>query len=310
MHAWEAIEQSLNFIEQHLDETIPTEKLAETACLSPFYFQRLFKRLVRKPVQEYIKLRRLARVCEELNDPERRILDIALDYGFSSHANFTRAFQEAYNITPQEYRKTKPMLNTFDRPELSSGYVLVEEGVPLIAGQTVLEIRRETLQETQVYLGLQAQVKISGQIPVGESTGVDIPGQLWREFHEKKEGISGLTHGGAELGMSHSADPQAETFTYFAGGAANSAYAAEGNGLVKQVLPAGDYIVCKAEAETFEQLVTTALNQAGKYLFETWLNKHSLSTQPFSAEKYYKEDGEINCVEIWVAPLAKQEIGL
>ena len=28
MHAWEAIEQSLNFIEEHLTEEISTEKLA------------------------------------------------------------------------------------------------------------------------------------------------------------------------------------------------------------------------------------------------------------------------------------------
>ena len=65
MHAWEAIEQSLDFIEEHLAEEISTEELANIASLSPFYFQRLFKRLVSKPVQEYVKLRRLAKRSEE-----------------------------------------------------------------------------------------------------------------------------------------------------------------------------------------------------------------------------------------------------
>ena len=37
MHAWEAIEQSLSFIEEHLAEEIPTEELANTIGLSPFY---------------------------------------------------------------------------------------------------------------------------------------------------------------------------------------------------------------------------------------------------------------------------------
>ena len=46
MHAWEAIEQSLDFIEEHLAEEISTEELANIASLSPFYLQRLFKRLV------------------------------------------------------------------------------------------------------------------------------------------------------------------------------------------------------------------------------------------------------------------------
>ena len=87
MHAWEAIEQSLTYIEEHLAEEISTEELANSVGLSPFYFQRLFKRLVNKPVQEYVKLRRLAKVIENLKSTDQRILDAALDYGFSSHAN-------------------------------------------------------------------------------------------------------------------------------------------------------------------------------------------------------------------------------
>ena len=43
MYACENIEMSLNYIEQHLSEKIETEKLAEIACLSTFYYQRLFK---------------------------------------------------------------------------------------------------------------------------------------------------------------------------------------------------------------------------------------------------------------------------
>ncbi|MGI5985770.1 MAG: helix-turn-helix transcriptional regulator [Clostridiales bacterium] len=69
--------------------------------LSPFYFQRLFKRLVKKPVNEYIRPRRLANAVSELNSDGRRIVDISLDFGFSSHASFTRAFKEAYGVTPE-----------------------------------------------------------------------------------------------------------------------------------------------------------------------------------------------------------------
>ena len=79
MHAYEAIEQSLTFIEEHLTKEISTEELANTVGLSPFYFQRLFKRLVNKPVQEYVKLRRLAKVIENLKSTDQRILDAALD---------------------------------------------------------------------------------------------------------------------------------------------------------------------------------------------------------------------------------------
>jgi AraC family transcriptional regulator len=49
MHAWEAIQNSLNYIEDHLSENIKIETLANVAALSPYYFQRLFRRLVKKP---------------------------------------------------------------------------------------------------------------------------------------------------------------------------------------------------------------------------------------------------------------------
>lgn len=303
MYAWESIEKTLTYIEENLLEEIQTETLANIASLSPFYFQRLFKRLVRKPVQEYIKLRRLAKAINELKNTKQRILDVALGYGFSSHANFTRAFKEIYQMTPEEYRKNLPMLNTFDKPEISANYVLIDENAPLIVGNIVLEIQKRSLKESEIYLGFEAEIYISSQIPVGESTGIDVPGQLWQEFRSKKNIIADSLYSDVEMGMSHTANLDKGTFIYFAGGLVNSTNISTNDGMVKQILPAGEYIVCRIEAESFEELVTTALNQANKYLFETWLKKHKLVTQPFSAEKYYKENAGINCMEIWVIPM-------
>lgn len=47
MHAWEAIQTTLDYIETHMDEDLKIEALAELAALSPFYYQRLFSRLVK-----------------------------------------------------------------------------------------------------------------------------------------------------------------------------------------------------------------------------------------------------------------------
>lgn len=93
MHAYEAIEQSLTFIEEHLTKEISTEELANTVGLSTFYFQRLFKRLVNKPVQEYVKLRRLAKVIENLKSTEQRILDVALGLWLFKPCEFYTGFQ-------------------------------------------------------------------------------------------------------------------------------------------------------------------------------------------------------------------------
>lgn len=303
MHAWEAIQNSLDYIEEHLTEEISTENLANTVGLSSFYFQRLFKRLVHKPVQEYIKLRRLARVLDVLKNPGRRLLDISLDYGFSSHSNFTRAFKETYHITPEEYRTTLPMLNVFEKPDLSMSYTMIDEGVPLLVGDIVLEIKRQTLAIPEIFLGLETKTDISGQTPAGESTGIDIPGQLWNQYHAEKESMAIDFDEDIELGMSHSADPVHGTFTYFAGGLVRTVPEQIHKGVVKQELLPGQYVICRIEGESFQQLVSSALNQALKYLFEVWLPHHNLTTQPFSAEKYYRRAKDIAYMELWVMPL-------
>lgn len=74
MHAWEAIQKTLDHIEANLAETIEIDELAKVAALSPFYYQRLFTRLVKSSVREYIKLRRLAVAATYLQEQQRESL--------------------------------------------------------------------------------------------------------------------------------------------------------------------------------------------------------------------------------------------
>lgn len=307
MHAWEAIQKAVDYIEENLKKEINTEQLAEMVSLSPFYFQRLFQRLVNRSVQEYVKLRRLSIAIDMLNDGDRRILDIALDFGFSSHANFTRAFKETYGMTPEAYKKGRPMLNTVIKPALSMNYVMLDEGVPLIIGDIVLEISRKTLSAPENYIGLAADVTIAAQTPIGETTGMDVPGQLWARFHTKKTELTQAVNPAVEFGMSYMPNPEKGVFTYFAGVLLKEKYNDPKSDFVLQELPAGDYVVCKIEAENFETLVKEALDKAGKYLFKTWLPNHQFTSEPFSAEKYYTDCGNKNCMELWVKRLDKND---
>lgn len=113
------ISRRLTDIDKHLGEELAIDNLAEMASLSPFYYQRLFKRLVKKPVGEYIKLRRMGKATEALLQKDSRILDIALELGFTSHEHFTRTFKETFGMTPEEYRRNPTTLNRMTKPELS-----------------------------------------------------------------------------------------------------------------------------------------------------------------------------------------------
>ncbi|WP_195270180.1 AraC family transcriptional regulator [Eubacterium sp. 1001713B170207_170306_E7] len=296
MHAWEAIQSTLDYIETHMDETIRIEALAQRAALSPFYYQRLFSRLVKKPVREYIRLRRLARASTMLREGDVRILDIALDCGFGSHEGFTRAFRDAFGLTPAQYRERPVALNQFDKPDLLLNYVLVDEGVPLISEGLVLEMNRRALREPIRFMGISGYVPIDGQMPLGEATGVDIPGQIWERFHCQKHRIPRVPDS-REVGVAYMGDAPGGCFTYFTG--AEVAPGAEDDGFTAWELPAREYVVCGFEAESFEELVTAALNKAVKYSAQ-WLEQKGLVMAAYSPELYYQRDQAVPYMELWM----------
>jgi len=111
------------------DEALTLRFLSRKLGYSEFHTTRKFKEISGMQFKDYLRLRKLAFALIEVRDSERSILDIAFDYGFSSHEAFTRAFKAIYGIAPSEYRK-KPMpvvlrtkINPFDRYFLGIGKI-------------------------------------------------------------------------------------------------------------------------------------------------------------------------------------------
>lgn len=297
MHAWDQIQQTIEYIENHLDEEINIEHLVKIASLSPFYFQRLFSRLVKKPVAEYIKLRRMAKATETLLQKDKRILDIALDLGFTSHEHFTRTFKDTFGITPDEYRKNPIALNKMTKPELLLLYTLIDEGVPLITEGIVLEINRQQISEPICYTGMSIDMPVQYVEGLGIESGADPLDTLWRSFHEKKEIVPKLFADNEEIGVAYPSSLEG-CFSYFAGGRSGQGEVTDG--FMNWELPPGKYIVCSFEAENFEALVMDALYKAQQYVYNMWLPKHKLHTDVFCAERYASHSPETTSMEIWL----------
>ncbi len=296
MHAWEQIQNSLEYIEEHITEEISIDSLAKRASLSNFYYQRLFKRLVKKPVMEYIKLRRMAKATEELLAEDKRILDVALDLGFASHEQFTRTFKETFGMTPEGYRRKPVILNRMTKPELSLNYTIVDENVPLITDGIVLEIRRTKLLEPEYFTGFDMNVPIGFVSGLGVESGVDPIVKVWEELHNCKESFLNLVSD-IEIGVSYPSKKEGY-FSYFAGAQTQSIE--KKDNLKGWEVTTGEYIVCSFEAENFESLVIDTLYKAQRYLFETWLPNHKIKSQPFSIERYETHDQNTNNMEIWL----------
>ena len=126
MYQWEKqIQQIVDEIDSsiraHNDAALTLSALSRRLGYSEYHMSRKFREIAGMPLRDYLRRRRLAFALKEVRDSEKSFLEIALDYGFSSHEAFTRAFKSTYGLTPGEYRENpspvvlRTKLHPFDR---------------------------------------------------------------------------------------------------------------------------------------------------------------------------------------------------
>lgn len=87
------------------DEAMTLTNLSRRLGYSEYYLSRKFHQVSGMRLRDYLRYRSLAFALRDIRDLSSSILEIAMDYGFSSNEAFTRAFREAYGVTPSEYRR-------------------------------------------------------------------------------------------------------------------------------------------------------------------------------------------------------------
>ena len=105
MNYYERIGRSIVFIENHLDEDFSVEYAAREACMSMSNFYRMFLSIAGFTVKEYVRRRRLACAAAALcTEPESRVIDIAIKYGYTSADGFSRSFRDEFGLKPSEMK--------------------------------------------------------------------------------------------------------------------------------------------------------------------------------------------------------------
>ncbi|MBT9459278.1 MAG: helix-turn-helix transcriptional regulator [Burkholderiaceae bacterium] len=95
----------LAFIEVNVAREIAIPEMAALCAMSESHFSRAFHAAAGLPPHQYAMKRRLERACAALTGTEDRIIDIALDLGFSTASHFSRAFARRYGMPPARYRQ-------------------------------------------------------------------------------------------------------------------------------------------------------------------------------------------------------------
>lgn len=107
------LSNAIEYIESHLDTEISYEEAARIACCSTYYFQRLFSYVAGISLSEYIRKRRMSQAAFELQRTDKKVLDVAFEYGYTSPTAFNRAFQSVHGITPAAAKNQGITLNAY-----------------------------------------------------------------------------------------------------------------------------------------------------------------------------------------------------
>lgn len=86
-------------------QTCSLESVAQQVGYSKYYCSRQFQKILGMTFRQYVAGRCLCAATMRIRDTKEPILQIALEFGYSSQGALTRAFKEAYGCTPAAYRK-------------------------------------------------------------------------------------------------------------------------------------------------------------------------------------------------------------
>lgn len=107
------IEDAVGYIEGNITGDLTVSRIAKEVNTSAFYFQKGFSMLCGYTVGEYVRMRRLSIVGEELLSSDEKVIDLAIKYGYDSPDSFTKAFTRFHGITPTDVRRGGAVLKSF-----------------------------------------------------------------------------------------------------------------------------------------------------------------------------------------------------
>ena len=94
------------YIDEHTDQNISVDMLANLAGVSKFHFTRMFKLETGLSPYQYVLRHRIRKAQNLLVNSKNELAVIALDSGFSSQSHMNEAFSKVMGVTPGYYRRT------------------------------------------------------------------------------------------------------------------------------------------------------------------------------------------------------------
>lgn len=134
MNNWpDAVRTMAEWIDQHIAAPRTLTDMARAIGYSPTYCSTQFHRYTGLTLREYAMQRRLYHAAIAIRDSDARLIDIAMECGYSSHQALTGAFRRAFGLSPATYRKEWRLIRLHMplQPEKMQGgdFVLTEPNI-------------------------------------------------------------------------------------------------------------------------------------------------------------------------------------
>lgn len=95
----------INLLEKHLKQPVNIIDLIDKTGYSRWYVQRKFCSLAGVSMKSYIRTRKMTEAAKMILSTDRKIIDIALEYGYQEQQAFCRVFKYHYGVSPTMFRK-------------------------------------------------------------------------------------------------------------------------------------------------------------------------------------------------------------
>ncbi|MBQ7002238.1 MAG: helix-turn-helix transcriptional regulator [Oscillospiraceae bacterium] len=97
------LQRLIHFVDENYMHKIRLADFAKAEGCSMSYLSRFIKETMNQNFQDYVKSMRFNCACKLIAAGGKRMLDVCMESGFSDYRYFSRAFQQQYGMTPEEY---------------------------------------------------------------------------------------------------------------------------------------------------------------------------------------------------------------
>lgn len=107
MEYLDVIEKGLGYIEDHIEDNMTIEDVAQNVGYSTYHFSRLFLKKTGITLGAYINNRKLGMASTRIIETNEKLIDISMTAGYHSYESFSRVFKTRFGTAPYFFRDKK-----------------------------------------------------------------------------------------------------------------------------------------------------------------------------------------------------------